>query len=241
MTTTIDSGEHSANPQNNADSHDFPIDVEHQGIRLAVPALILVAFVISYFLSFILLNALLPTSATGCITFLAAGGVAMLMATRGQRVLERLWSSGRSLSTDHDGLEVRDVRKRQNKVSRITWNQRVNPLFWRFAVQRGSGRVPRGWFMLGLQLLQDETVVTLYTFMPEKTAKALAAYNAFISLVHRTEIERDDVGLREKIEQRRLHKAEDQRWSDGGELRREDFVAVVDLITQHIPDWQDNA
>src|SRR5260221_2971150 len=154
MTTNIESDDRSTRAENDTDAHDFPIDVEHQGIRLAVPALILVAFVISYFLSFILLNALLPTSATGCITFLAAGGVAMLMATRGQRVLERLWSSGRSLSTDHDGLEVRDVRKRQNKVSRITWNQRVNPLFWRFEVQRGSGRETRDWFMIGLQLLQ---------------------------------------------------------------------------------------
>src|SRR5258708_30829848 len=114
--------------------------------------------------------------------------------------MERIWSSGRSLSADPSGLALRDVRKRQNKVSRITWDQRVNPLFWRFAVRRGSGRVPRGWFMLGLQLLQDDTVVTLYTFMSEKSAKALTAYKAFVPLVHRTEIERDDIGLREKID-----------------------------------------
>jgi hypothetical protein len=240
MTTHIDSGERSVAPEDNRESFSFPVDPEHLGIRLAVPALILAGFVIAYFLGYVLLNALLQTSAAGCFAFLLAGGFALLLATRGQRLLEQKWSSGRSLKSDADGLELRDVRKNHQQNSRIVWEQRVNPLFWRFTVKRTVGKVPRGWVMLGIQLLQDETLITVYAFLPDKSARALTAFKAFVPLMPVNEIERDDIGLREKIVQRRLHKAEDQRWSDGGELRRDDFAMVLNLITRHVPNWQEN-
>jgi hypothetical protein len=98
--------------------------------------------------------------------------------------------------------------------------------------------VQKGWIMLGLKLIQDDAEVTLYTFMPEKEANALPNFSQFTPLVSRTELESDKMPLREKGEQKRLLKAEQERWEDGAELRRQDFPVLIEALMPHIADWQ---
>ncbi len=160
--------------------------------------------------------------------------VAVLVAVVADRYLKRLWPSGRSLVVNSTGLQLRDQRKNRHQETRISWDQRVNILAWRFAVERGSARVPKGWNMLAMKLLQDEAEFVFYAFMPPKEASALPAYSTFTLLTSRSAIEKGDLSLREASEQRRLLKAEDERWQDGAEVRREDFGALVASIMQHI-------
>jgi hypothetical protein len=84
-------------------------------------------------------------------------------------------------------------------------------------------------------------MVTLYTFMPEKTAKVMSGFDSFILLAPRAQLDSNDLALRQKVEQRRLHKAEDMRWEDGAELRRQDFEKLMEIFAQRVPNWQEQS
>jgi hypothetical protein len=200
--------------------------------------MILIGFGIGYALTSWLFNMMNSDLSIGC--FPIGGGIVigLLVSAAGDRFLKRIWLSGRSLTVDQNRLDLHDKRKGKPPLLHITWAQRVNALTWRFTVRRGSARIPKGWVMLGLQLLQDESMVTLYTFMPEKTAVTLPEFPAFMLLAPRANLETNELPLRDKIEQRRLHKAEDERWQDGAELRRQDFQTLLAVMTQRMPDWQ---
>ena len=216
----------------------LPLDSEHSGIRVALPLLTVAGFVVGFVLASVL-NALLRLDAiAGCFSFGMAVGCALLAAVLSDRGLKRWWPSGRTLAVSPEGLRVRDMRKNHQGEAFLTWDKRFNLLAWRFAVQRGSARVPKGWLMLGLQLIQDDAELTLYTFMPAKDAGALPVFGAFVQLVTRAAIEKGDLSLREMSEQRRLLKAEDERWRDGGEVRRDDFPALLKEINKHLQEWQ---
>ncbi len=214
------------------------VDSEHAGIRLALPVITIAGFVGAYLLTAWLLAAIKLEVATGCIAFAVAVVAALLAAMLGDRFLKQMWPSGRALVLDSDGLRLRDQRKGRSDEIRLRWDQRINPQAWRFAISRGSARVPKGWMMLGVQLLQDDAQLILYTFMPAKDAAALPAYSIFTPLVSRATIEDGKLSIREMSEQRRLLKAEDERWKDGAEIRREDFAGLLNTLTGHIPEWQ---
>jgi hypothetical protein len=216
------------------DERTMPIDAEHAGIRLAVPVLTVFGFVIGYFASSWLLQNADQDIPVGCIGVAVGIVLGILAAVLTDRYLKRIWPSGRSLTVNPDGLFLRDQRKKQDAETRITWDQRVNLLAWKFTIQRGSARVPKGWVMLGLKLLQDEAQLVLYTFMPAKEASALPTYDRFVPLASRAQIDKGELSLREAGEQRRLLKAEDERWRDGAEVRREDFVPLLELINRNI-------
>ncbi len=217
------------------------LDAEHAGIRLALPLLTVAGFAVGLAVATAISNVLNLSSVAGCLSFSLAIGLALLTAVLGDRVLKQRWPSGRSLALSPEGLRLRDLRKNRQHEAYLAWDRRFNLLAWRFAVQRGSARVPKGWQMLGLQLIQDEAQLTLYTFMPAKEAGALNGFGTFVPLTTRSAIEKGDLSLREMSEQRRLLKAEDERWRDGGEVRREDFPALWEEINAHLQGWQKRA
>jgi hypothetical protein len=219
----------------------FPIDVDHQGIRLAVPALIVTGFIAGYALISLLLIVSHSDVSVGCVPLVGGIICALVVSAVGDRVLKRVWPSGRTLTLDQAGLELRDNRKRKQATFRVEWAHRINVLSWRFSVKRGSARIPKGWIMLGLQLLQDDVLVTLYTFAPEKVASTLPGFQAFVQIAPQAMLESNDLPLREKLEQRRLHKAENERWEDGAELRHQDFQKLMETLTQRVSDWQSRA
>jgi membrane protein implicated in regulation of membrane protease activity len=226
------------NPGYDEQARVMPIDAEHAGIRLALPIITIAGFAAAYLLTSWLLAAVNVEVATGCIAFAVAIVAALLAAMLGDRFLKRLWPSGRALVLDNEGLRLRDQRKGRSDEIRLHWDQRINPQAWRFAVNRGSARVPKGWMMLGVQLLQDDAQLILYSFMSAKDAAALPAYSVFTPLVSRSTIEKGNLSIREMSEQRRLLKIEDERWRDGAEIRKDDFIVLLHALTDHIPEWQ---
>jgi hypothetical protein len=215
-------------------SRTIPVDVEHAGVRLALPLILLVSFG----LLFVILNALPGVSSTGCLMVLIAGGGALLIGVISDRILKQIWPSGRSLVIQPDGLRLVDRRKRQNKEINIQWTQRINLLAWRFTVKRGSARIPKGWIVLGCQLTQDDEQVIFYTLAPDQEAED-TRYANFNQLLLREVVNKGELPLREANKQRRLLRAEDERWRDGAELSHADFATLIDILMEHDPLWQE--
>ncbi len=214
----------------------LPLDVEHSGVRLALLSSLIGGGILSYLILTAILNLIFPDGSGGCIAVAGAVLGAAMVGMVTDRVLKRVWPSGRSLQLDDARLRLQDKRKNKNLEITIDWGQRINGLAWRFTVKRGSVRTPKGWIMMGCQLTQDEDQVTLYTFMPSKEADT-NTFVGFVQLISRRVLEQGDTPLREVNQMKRLLRAEQDRWIDGAELRKEDFVLLVETLTEKVPDW----
>lgn len=137
------------------------LDAEHVGVRLLLPFLTILGFVGGYAIASSLASSLLADNSIGCAAFTTAIAGAVVMALLADRVLKRIWPSGRLFSIDAEGLTVHDPRLSQQ--TRLIWDKRINMLAWHFVIQRGSARAPRGWIVLGCQLVQDDALLTFYT------------------------------------------------------------------------------
>lgn len=221
------------------ESRVFPVDVEHMGIRLVLPFIAVASFIGLYAVISQILATINPEGSLNCVGLLMAVFGALGAAALADRLLKRMWPSGRTLTASRQSLHLIDKRKGRNREMRLNWGERINVLAWRFTVKRGSARVQKGWIMLGCQLTQDDEQITVYTFVPAKEADE-GHYADFTQLALREVLEKGQLPLREANYQRRLLKAESDRWQDGAELRREDFAQVVEMITRYVPDWRQN-
>jgi hypothetical protein len=210
----------------------FPLDVEHGGIRLALPLIAILSFI-----GFLwLLSNLLRGEENSCLNVLIAASGALGMMALSDGVLKRVWKSGRTLSVKEQKITVRDARAKH--ASEITFDlaQRVNILAWRFTVKRGSPRAPRGSVLLALQLLQNDESVALYTLISAKESDE-AKFAEFIQLMPRSSVLQEKLPLRELAQQRRLLQAEEQRWHEGAEMRRQDFIALLETLKASRAEW----
>ena len=214
-------------------ARSMPLDTEHGGVRLLLIVLTILGFLAGYILTSALITALRLDVAAGCLAFVVGIVAAIGCALAGDRVVKRLWPSGRSLILSADGLQYQNRRKAGEREIRFAWDRRINLLAWRFSVSRGTARAPKGWIVLGIQLSQDENQLSLYSLMPPKEATTLAGFELFTLLMPRAAVEKGGVSIRESGQQRRLLGAEDERWRNGAEVRREDFPLLLEAITRH--------
>lgn len=215
-----------------ADARIIPLDPDHIGIRMALPLIAVAAFIAFA----VLLPNIISSADAGCLSLILATFGALITMAVADFTLKRVWKSGRQLEILPTGLRLYDKRKGQAVDTRILWDGRVNVLAWRFTVKRGSARVSRGWIMLGLQLTQDESQMTLYTFMPPKDANG-DTYSGFVQLMIREVVAKGNLPLRDLNVQRRLLQAENERWQGGAEMSRDDFAALVAALSAHQPNW----
>ena len=218
------------------DQRLIKIDTEHFAIRLLVPVLTIGLTLGVYVGGRLLLSEVLADSVNPVCVALP---IAAVMLFGGSYVVEaalkQVMPSRRAATLDDDALVVSDARRKPPQLVAINWAQTVNVLAWRFEVRRRT-RVPKGWFCMAVQLLQDEQSVILYSFFEPKAADALPGYHHFVRLRPRKETESNQ-DLAAVAEQRRLLKLEDERWDDGAELHRKDFAAVLDKLQQYV--WKE--
>ncbi len=212
----------------------FPVDVEHAGIRLALPLIMILAGVGAWLglatpLDELVYNLSGVDGLGGIASAVVGVAVAILGGLLADRALKALWPSGRKVTLDANALTFHDNRSGKTQTA-LRLDRRLNTMLWRFAVKRSTPKAQAGWIMLALLLSQDDTAITLYTFMPPKRAKALANYEAFKVLLSPKNIEKNKLGLRETADQRRLMKLEADRWNAGAELRPADFEALLDSV-----------
>ena len=199
----------------------YPLDVEHLGIRIAVPLLALVALLLAWWLVPMLLEALgLRSTLVGFLQLPLIVGAAIGGAYLGDRLLKGRWLSGRELRLDDASLVMQE---KDGTQKHIAFDERVNVLAWRFTVAR-RGRVPKGYVCLALQFLQDEQLVTFYSFVNPKQVDSLPNVEAFTPLAGRSTLKDERLNMRVAGQQRRLLQAEDERWRQGGELTPDDFA-----------------
>lgn len=209
------------------------IDTEHFAIRFLLPVLTLVAVVIVHLVALRVVDTTFNIANPLCIVLPLDAAAVFAGSPLIERLLKVLLPSRRRATLTPDALVVTDARRSPPQQTRIDWHETLNVRAWRFEVRRRGTRIPRGWFCMALQLLQDDDDIILYTFMPQPEAEALTGYDHFVRLRPRQETE-SNTDLNAVAEQRRLLKLEDARWEDGAEVDRKDFRAIVDTI----PGWQ---
>lgn len=219
-----------------ADARSIRIDAEHFSVRFWVPVLAIVLTAAIHFTGMSLLGQAFGDSTDpACIMLPADFVILITLAFVIERALKRLMPSRRTAHLSNETLRITDARHDPPRHFELHWNKTLNVIAWRFRVRRRT-RVPKGWYCMALQLLQDEQDAILYTFMPQEEAEAVSGYAQFVRLRPRKETE-SNTDLSAVAEQRRLLKLEDARWEDGAEISRDDFRALLARIEQHVPGW----
>lgn len=212
------------------------VDAEHFGVRVLVPVLTLTIVLIVHLGGLMIVNQAINDVNPACVV-LPVDVVVLLSVGYGiERILKRLMPSRRTAELNESSLIITDRRRRPARQIAIHWDQTVNVLAWRFEVRRRT-RVPKGWFCLAVQLVQDEQEIILYTFMAAPTAEKISGYKNFVRLRPRRETE-SNTDLRAAAEQRRLLRLEDARWRDGAEIGPDDFSAVLALLPRGATGWE---
>jgi hypothetical protein len=214
----------------------LPADRFHAGVRVATLVLWAAAIVIAYVvLGFIANQIFGPLSSLGVLLlFLVAVVVAQPLAWLGERQLLARWPSGRAVQLEPGAVVWRD----RLASFRLDLNQKVNFWRWRFAVRRRrGGRVPGNHHCFAIRLVQGESLVTLYTFLPPATADALSARYPFYELRRPNDPGKAPLGGRDAI----YMAAEHTRWEEGAELEPADFEALVIHLAAHLPDFARSA
>lgn len=207
----------------------LPVDPEHLGIRVAVPFMAFGGLLLVLWLGPVLLTVLgLDSSLLRGLVIPVAIVAAIGAAFAGERLVKGRWTSGRELMFNGEYLVLRD-RKQPERV--IAWNSRVNLLTWRFVISR-RGRIPKGYYCLALQLVQDEDLVTVYTFCDPKRVDDIEENEAFTPLASRKVLNDERLNMRAAGQQRRLLQAEDERWQHGAEITVDDFVTLWNHVRQ---------
>jgi hypothetical protein len=180
---------------------------------------------------------LLRVEVTSLFCFRMIGGLAVGAGIGWvvEMYLFRLWPSGREVEINDNGLTLREP---SGKSQSVDWDKHVNTLAWQFKIKQRAW-VPKGWYCLSCQLAQDDQDIILYTFIKPRSAEKLPQWQAFEPLISEKHITRatPQQNPADPSRQTRLHSLEQDRWMNGAELQPDDFVALIQQIDSHLPNW----
>lgn len=230
-------------------------DQEHSGIRIVIFFMLFVGLFIGFLLISWFIRTIGPPGLRDYALFLSCTGsipLALLSIWVLEKFLKRVWHSGLSLTLDETGLIVNDTREKPDPREtnttppKFVWGQSMTVLTWYFKLsgyQRGGRerRVPAKWYCLAAELIQDDSRLSVFTFMPPNNAKLLIdKTNSRFEPINQAEIYSDSfrnrIGppSRPTIPNELLHSkqgpywvAERRRWQSGIELTAEDFITLL--------------
>jgi hypothetical protein len=218
---------------------EYRVDATHLGVRTVVVVVMMIGVLLGLLVMPVVERSLgLKDVAAVCSRWIVALALGIGLASGAERLLQRIWPSGRSLHVDQRGITL---RQSQADDVVIEWGRPINVLAWRFTVRGGRVLVPRGWNCLACRLTQGEAAMTLYTFMPPERARLLDMWPAFDEVAasrRRILAGREPQPLSgESPHVAQLRMAERQRWQDGAELGPPDFQAVADDVAARVEGW----
>jgi hypothetical protein len=204
----------------------IPVDPEHGLFRLVI---VFVFFGITI-AAYLVVSVIAPQEGLfnilGLIVGLASG---VLVAQVVDQVLKKRWPSGRKLEIDGD--KIRFTLK--DKVQReIDGSQMVNVLTWHFEIKKRA-RVPKGWYVVAIALLQDDLYMPVYTFMSPDDFRSAPLHKEYDKLQPKS----DSKDMRLAGQQKRLHTAETARYIDGAEMSKADYDAYITHLQTRFPSW----
>lgn len=209
------------------DTLRLPVDPEHGGLRFAI----LACFIGVGVLAFLISGALLTSYSFGLVMSIVIGITAAVIVTRlVESRLKARWPSGRTLEVSASAIRLALKGETQRSVDPA---QHVNVLMWRFAINRRT-RIPKGWYVVALALMQENIYVPVYTFMSPEDFKALPLSDQYALL---TPPKKQESDIRLAGQQRRLREAEVWRWNEGAELTKEDFMRYFSRLQADFPAW----
>lgn len=230
-------------------------DQEHGGIRVAIFILLFLALFVGFQLIVWLLEAFAPANLVDYTTFLACAGAfpfALLIIWGAEKILKRYWHSGLRFILDENGLTVDDRRDKKRSANNppdppaFMWSQNLTFLKWYFKLAgypRGGRerRVPAKWLCLAAELLQEDSRLNVFTFMPpDEAAKWIDDPHHGFQRINQAELYQNSIRSRvgppsrPTLPNELLHSkegrywlAERRRWQFGIELSPEDFVTLL--------------
>jgi len=209
----------------------IPADPEPVSLRLALVGSLLVGGVLGYILTLVIFQDAVVCSPLALIVAVFVGAGTMQLA---ETYLKPRWNSHTYLKLSPQQL---NIIKREKPVQVIDPTNQPRLHLWRFEVKR-AGRVPKGWFMVGLCVEVNDVYLPVYALISPEQLEALPYGEHFTMLMSRDEVKRagDDV-MRLSGVQRRLLKAETARDVHGVEIEHDNLVIYLDWIKVHFPEW----
>jgi hypothetical protein len=199
-------------------------------MRFAVVVIFFAVAAVTY----ILVSVLVPQEGfINILSLIAALAVAAGTTQLVDRLLRKRWPSGRTLQIKGDMVQL---VLRDNVQKAVDGGQHVNVLLWYFEIKRRS-RVPKGWYVIAMALMQDDEYVPVYTFASPDDFRMLPLHDHFTKLTAKKDRDKGDQDMRLAGKERRLQTAETARWIEGAEMNRDDFTAFVKRLQQQFPAW----
>lgn len=212
------------------------VDAEHIGIRTILPILAFVGFVGGILLGRSIASAIDEALSPTCISASLAIVGAIGMIQVGDKLLKRVWSSGRYLDLDEQHLTLVNAHRKTPEQQSINWHQPFHVQAWYFVVPTRKSRVPKGWLCASVRLTQGAHDYIVYAFLqPDKAVEHIASFHEwFVTL--RPKKERADLSStdpRWSAQQERYRRLENQRWQDGAEIDAESFYLVLQFVQRY--------
>lgn len=229
-------------------------DQEHSGLQAGVMITILVAFSVA----FLSVNAILSgprfegqlvSSYSFALSCLLALIIALVVASVGESIMKRYWTSGRRVVLDDDGVKATLAGGKQ---ARLDWSSRVWAIRWYFLLKgypRGGRerRLTTKHICVACQLQQDDTRLIVYGYLKGNQAEALLAGGDFHQIKPADYYERRGLRIRRQTTDRPqiptkvltgkegpYWLAEQRRWEQGIELTAKDFGVFYEAIRERV-------
>lgn len=159
---------------------------------------------------------------------LLAAGLAWLS----ERVLRRIWPSGREIRVTGEGITLHDPA---GEETTLRWADGLDVTAWGFVIATRRAWVPKGWLTVALRLGDGEDIIVPYAFMEPESARELPGWRSFVELIPRKEADNVDEEL--FAGQEHLRTAEEERWWLGAEMTPEDFRELAATVAERVADW----
>ncbi len=227
-------------------------DQEHGAIRFAVLFILLATFGLVFFL----LSLLLQSPSLGLVSeywfplsCIAALVLSLATAAAGEVALKRTWLSGNSVVLDESGIQV-TLSNDESKV--LDWSRSIVATKWWFELKgyRRGGRekrVPGSYNCLACQLQQDDDRFIVHSYLPQKRATVMIEMANFHEIQPAQLQERNALPRFYAAPERpalprsvlsgkdgRYWLAERRRWTEGLELKPDDFELLMNHVTQKL-------
>ncbi|MFN2190086.1 MAG: hypothetical protein ACK2T3_15075 [Candidatus Promineifilaceae bacterium] len=229
-------------------------DPEHGGVRFAVIAALIVAFIACFALLATIIRSFQDSIISDFwVSLSCAGALPLAIGAAGlsEYFAKRYWLSGRSISLSSEGMLVAD-----NPGAEVfyDWNGFMALTKWYFQLsgyRRGGRerRIPSKWYCLCCQVQQDEHRFVAYTYSPKEKAESFlegsrveelrpgefessSLFRRWFSPPNRPEIPTKILAGK----QGHFWLAEKRRWSQGMEFETSDFQALIDELDRRIED-----
>lgn len=212
------------------------VDAEHIGIRTVLPILAFVGFVGGIVFGRLIASAIDEALSPTCISASLAIAGAIGMIQVGDKLLKRVWSSGRYLDLDEQRLTLVNTRRKTPEQQSISWQQPFQVQAWYFVVPTRKSRVPKGWFCASIRLNQSQNDYIVYAFLqPDEALQHIASFHEwFVSLKPKKgRAELSSTDPRWAAQQERYRRLENQRWQDGAEIDAESFYLILQFVQRY--------